>query len=154
MKRKDWKMATNTSPTQPMHCNANSNNISYSNGTISNGTGLTTSNLVNYYTTAATTTTGSNTAFDVFTSYMKPKSFKLGNTVVCIYNCYNKYFMVDNVQFSFETEGTNVKLRVANYGTTNLYSLDEVRNYIKTLKMYYLKCKEFEKQLKLTSDFQ
>lgn len=86
-------MATNTSPTQPMHCNANSNNISYSNGTISNGTGLTTSNLVNYYTTAA-------------------KSFKLGNTVVCIYNCYNRYFMVDNVQFSFETEGTNVKLRV------------------------------------------
>lgn len=148
MKRRDWKMATNTSPTQQMHCNANSN------GTISNGTGLTTSNLVNYYTTAAaTTTTASNTAFDVFTSYMKPKSFKLGNKVVCIYNCYNKYFMVDNVQFSFETEGTNVKLRVANYGTTNLYSLDEVRNYIKTLKMYYLKCKEFEKQLKLSSDF-
>ena len=61
--------------------------------------------------------------------------------------------MVDNVQFSFETQGTNVTLKVGTYGTTNLSSLDEVRNYIKSMKMYYLKCKEFEKQLELTSDF-
>ena len=61
--------------------------------------------------------------------------------------------MVDNVHFSFETQGTNVTLRVSTYGTTNLSSLDEVRNYIKSMKMYYLKCKEFEKQLELTSDF-
>ena len=42
---------------------------------------------------------------------------------------------------------------VGTCGTTNLSSLDEVRNYIKSMKMYYLKCKEFEKQLELTSDF-
>lgn len=76
-----------------------------------------------------------------------------GNTTVYVYNCDNKYFMVDNVQFSFETQGTNVTLKVGTYGTTNLSSLDEVRNYIKSMKMYYLKCKEFEKQLELTSDF-
>lgn len=76
-----------------------------------------------------------------------------GNATVCISNCDNKYFIVDNVQFSFETHGTNVILKVGTYGTTTLYSLDEVRNYIKSMKMYYLKCKEFEKQLELTSDF-
>lgn len=76
-----------------------------------------------------------------------------GNTTVCIYNFDNKYFIADNVNFSFETQGTNVTLRVSTSGTTNLSSLDEVRNYIKSMKMYYLKCKEFEKQLELTSDF-
>lgn len=76
-----------------------------------------------------------------------------GNTRVCVYNCDNKYFTVDNVQFSFDTNGTNVTLRVGTCGTTTLSSLDELRNYIKSMKMYYLKCKEFEKQLELTSDF-
>lgn len=61
--------------------------------------------------------------------------------------------MVDAVQFSFETQGTNVTLRLGTYGTTMLSNLEEVRNYIKTMKMYYLKCKKFEKQLKLSSDF-
>lgn len=61
--------------------------------------------------------------------------------------------MVDNVQFSFETQGTNVTLKVGTYGTTMLSNLEEVRNYIKSMKMYYLKCKEFEKQLELSSDF-
>lgn len=61
--------------------------------------------------------------------------------------------MVDNVHFTFETQGTNVTLKVNTYGTTNLSSLDEVRNYIKSMKMYYLKAKEFEKQLKLSGDF-
>lgn len=61
--------------------------------------------------------------------------------------------MVDAVQFSFETQGTNVTLRIGTYGTTMLSNLEEVRNYIKTMKMYYLKCKEFEKQLELSSDF-
>ena len=70
-----------------------------------------------------------------------------------VYNCDNKYFMVDNVQFSFETQGTNVTLKVGTYGTTMLSNLEEVRNYIKSMKMYYLKCKEFEKQLELSSDF-
>lgn len=61
--------------------------------------------------------------------------------------------MVDNVHFTFETQGTNVTLKVNTYGTTNLYNLDEVRNYVKSMKMYYLKAKEFEKQLKLSGDF-
>ena len=61
--------------------------------------------------------------------------------------------MVDNLRFTFETQGTNVALIVSTFGTTTLSSLDEVRNYIKSMKLYYLKCKEFEKQLELTSDF-
>ena len=163
VKRRDWKMATTgtaptqvtSTPTQPQHGNATVSSITISNGTASNGTGTITisdtiSNL-GYYTTAGTSI--SNAAWSLYTNYMKPKTFKLGNTTVCIYNCDNKYFIVDNVHFSFETQGTNVTLRVGTYGTTNLSSLDEVRNYIKSMKMYYLKCKEFEKQLELSSDF-
>lgn len=150
-------MATGKAPTQvtstltqPQPGNATISSISISNGTNTNGT-ITISNLGNYYTTAGTTI--SNAAWSVYTNYMKPKTFKLGNTTVCVYNCDNKYFMVDNVHFTFETQGTNVILRVSTYETTNLSSLDEVRNYIKSMKMYYLKCKEFEKQLELSSDF-
>lgn len=146
-----------STPTQQQHGDATVSSITISNGTASNGTGTITisntiSNLGNYYTTAAGTSI-SNAAWSLYTNYMKPKTFKLGNTTVCIYNCDNKYFIVDNVHFSFETQGTNVTLRVGTYGTTNLSSLDEVRNYIKSMKMYYLKCKEFEKQLELSSDF-
>ena len=139
-----------STPTQPQPGNATISSISISNGTNTNGT-ITISNLGNYYTTAGTTI--SNAAWTVYTNYMKPKSFKLGNTTICVYNCDNKYFMVDNVHFTFEPQGTNVILRVNTYGTTNLSTLDEVRNYIKSMKMYYLKCKEFEKQLELSSDF-
>ena len=133
------------------HGNANSSSMSFSNGAITNGSGLTVSNLGNYYTTAGTSIT--NAMWNVYKSYMKPKIFRLGNIAVCVYNCDNKYFMVDNVNFSFETQGITVTLRVSTFGTTNLYSLDEVRHYIKSMKMYYLKCKEFEKQLELSSDF-
>lgn len=139
-----------STPTQQSTGNATVSSISISNGTNTNGT-ITISNLGNYYTTAGTSI--SNAVWGVYTNYMKPKTFKLGNTTVCVYNCDNKYFMVDNVHFSFETQGTNVTLRVSTYGTTNLSTLDEVRNYIKSMKMYYLKCKEFEKQLELSSDF-
>ena len=140
-----------STPTQHSQLsNATVSSISISNGTSTNGT-ITISNLGQYTTTSVPHI--SNAAWNVYTTYMKPKTFKLGNTVVCVYNCENKYFMVDNVHFSFETQGTNVTLRVSTYGTTNLSSLDEVRNYIKSMKMYYLKCKEFEKQLELSSDF-
>lgn len=142
---------TQMTATHSQHSNANSSSMSFSNGTISNGAGVTVSNLGNYYTTAGTSIT--NTMWNVYTSYMKPKIFRLGNIAVCVYNCDNKYFMVDNVNFSFETQGTTVTLRVSTFGTTNLSSLDEVRHYIKSMKMYYLKCKEFEKQLELSSDF-
>ena len=142
---------TQMTATHSHHSNANSSSMSFSNGTISNGSGLTVSNLGNCYTIAGTSIT--NTMWNVYTSYMKPKIFRLGNIPVCVYNCDNKYFMVDNVHFSFETQGANVTLRVSTYGTTNVSSLDEVRHYIKSMKMYYLKCKEFEKQLELTSDF-
>lgn len=142
---------TQMTATHSQYSNANSSSMSFSNGTISNGAGVTVSNLGNYYTTAGTSIT--NTMWNVYTSYMKPKIFRLGNIAVCVYNCDNKYFMVDNVNFSFETQGTTVTLRVSTFGTTNLSSLDEVRHYIKSMKMYYLKCKEFEKQLELSSDF-
>lgn len=140
-----------STPTQPQHGNATVSSISISNGTVSNGTGTLTISNLGYYTTAGTSI--SNAALNVYTNYMKPKTFKLGNTTVCVYNCWNTYFIVDNVHFSFETQGTIVTLKVGTYGTTNLSSLDEVRNYIKSMKMYYLKCKEFEKQLELSSDF-
>lgn len=56
--------------TQSQHGNANVSSISISNGTVSNGTGLTVSNL-GYYTTA------SNSMLGIYTNYMKPKTFKL-----------------------------------------------------------------------------
>ena len=57
------------------HSNATVSSISISNGTVSNGTGVTISNLGNYYTTAGTSI--SNAAWTVYTNYMKPKTFKL-----------------------------------------------------------------------------
>ena len=66
-------MSTGTAPTQPQpqHGNATVSSMSFSNGTVSNGTGGTISNLGNYYTTTA------NSVWSVYTNYMKPKSFKL-----------------------------------------------------------------------------
>ena len=52
----------------------NSSSMSFSNGTVSNGTGVTISNLGNYYTTASPSITN---AWSVYTNYMKPKIFKL-----------------------------------------------------------------------------
>lgn len=77
-------MVTGTAPTQvtstptqhSQHSNANVSSISISNGTVSNGTGtITISNLGNYYTTAGTSI--SNAAWNIYTNYMKPKTFKL-----------------------------------------------------------------------------
>lgn len=66
-----------STPTQhSQHSNANSSSISLSNGSVSNGSGsITISNLGNYYTTAGTSI--SNAVWNVYTNYMKPKSFKL-----------------------------------------------------------------------------
>ena len=81
VKRRDWKMASGTAltvtSTQPQqqhsqYSNATVSSMSFSNGTVSNGTGGTISNLWNYYTTTAT-----NAVWSVYTNYMKPKSFKL-----------------------------------------------------------------------------
>lgn len=65
-------MSTSTAHTQPQHGNATVSSMSLSNGTVSNRSGLTISNLGNYYTTTAT-----NDVWSVYTNYMKPKSFKL-----------------------------------------------------------------------------
>lgn len=64
-------MSTGTAPTQTQHGNATVSSMSFSNGTVSNGTGGTISNLWNYYTTAT------NAVWSFYTNYMKPKSFKL-----------------------------------------------------------------------------
>lgn len=64
-----------STPTQPHHGNTNSSSISFSNSTVSNGTGVTISNLGTYYT--ATGTSISNAVWNVYTNYMKPKTFKL-----------------------------------------------------------------------------
>ena len=65
---------TSTQPQQQhsQYSNATVSSISLSNGTVSNRSGLTISNLGNYYTTTAT-----NGVWSVYTNYMKPKSFKL-----------------------------------------------------------------------------
>lgn len=55
--------------------NANSSSMSFSNGTVTNGSGVTVSNLGNYYTTASQSIT--NAVWNVYTSYMKPKIFRL-----------------------------------------------------------------------------
>lgn len=61
--------------------------------------------------------------------------------------------MVDNVIFSFETTGTTVRLNVTTSCQARMNTLDKLRNYIKTMKVYYLKAKEFEKQLNMSGDF-
>lgn len=55
--------------------NANSSSMSFSNGTVTNGSGVIVSNLGNYYTTASQSIT--NAVWNVYTSYMKPKIFRL-----------------------------------------------------------------------------
>lgn len=93
VKRRDWKMATGTqvtstqithtaTPAQHYQHSMNSSSMSFSNGTVSNGSGLTISNgtgvtisNLGYYTTAGTSI--SNVAWTVYTNYMKPKTFKL-----------------------------------------------------------------------------
>ncbi len=70
-------------PVQHSQHSMNSSSMSFSNGTVSNvsgltvsnGTGVTVTNLGNYYTTAGTSI--SNAAWTVYTNYMKPKTFKL-----------------------------------------------------------------------------
>ena len=69
-------------PVQHSQHSMNSSSMSFSNGTVSNGSGLTVSNgtgvtisnLGNYLTTG---TSISNVAWTVYTNYMKPKTFKL-----------------------------------------------------------------------------
>lgn len=131
-----------TALTQTGSLTSTTSTITVSNGTVGTGT----VSLANYIPIT-------NSSWTVLSNYLKPKCFRLGDTKVCIYNCDNKYFMVDNVLFSFEVKGTNVNLKISTYGTTTLNSLDEVKNFIKSIKVYYRKCKEFEKQLELSSDF-
>ena len=83
----------------------------------------------------------------------KTKFFKLGGRKIYIWNYDNKYFMVDNVNFSFETTGTADHLNILTSCQSRMNTLDELRNYIKTMKVYYLKAKEFEKQLNMSGDF-
>lgn len=65
-----------STPTQQQHGNATVSSISISNGTASNVNGsITISNLRNYYTAAGTSI--SNAAWNVYTNFMKPKTFKL-----------------------------------------------------------------------------
>ena len=70
------QMSIQTQSQQQQHSqhSMNSSSISFSNGTVSNGTGVTISNLGNYLTTG---TSISNVAWTVYTNYMKPKTFKL-----------------------------------------------------------------------------
>ena len=69
-------------PVQHSQHSMNSSSMSFSNGTVSNGSGLTVSNgtgvtisNLGYYTTAGTSI--STAVWSVYSNYMKPKSFKL-----------------------------------------------------------------------------
>jgi hypothetical protein len=152
-------MATKTTVTQPQvqahsqYQASGSQNISV--GTQGTASGITVSNN-GTITVSGPIGIGTIQHYNLLNSYYSPlkaKCFKLGDTSISIYNCDNKYFIVDNVKFSFVTNNGSVSLKVDTQSTTQLNSLEEVRNYIKTMKLYYLKCKEFEKQLKMSGDF-
>ena len=130
-------------PTQTNNTNTITTNGNYS-GIVTVGPSVTTST---YATTAA------STWYYNYYDKAKTRFFKLGGRKICIWNYDNKYFMVDDVNFSFATTGTTVHLNVTTLGQTRMNSLDELRNYIKTMKIYYLKAKEFEKQLNMSGDF-
>ena len=121
------------------------------NSLTTNGSGI-----VTLGPSVITTSTYATTAANWYYNYYdkaKTRFFKLGGRKICIWNYDNKYFMVDDVNFSFATTGTTVHLNVTTLGQTRMNSLDELRNYIKTMKIYYLKAKEFEKQLNMSGDF-
>lgn len=76
------QIAHTPTPVHHSQHSMNSSSMSFSNGTVSNGSGLTVSNgtgvtisNLGYYTTAGTSI--SNVAWTVYTNYMKPKTFKL-----------------------------------------------------------------------------
>lgn len=127
---------TQTNNTNTITTNGNNSGIvTFGPSVITTSTYATTAAWYNYYDRA------------------KTKFFKLGGRKICIWNYDNKYFMVDNVNFSFETTGTTVHLNIITSCQTRMNTLDELRNYIKTMKVYYLKAKEFEKQLNMSGDF-
>ena len=130
-------------PTQTNNTNTITTNGNYS-GIVTVGPSV--------ITTSTYATTAASTWYNYY-DRAKTKFFKLGGRKICIWNYDNKYFMVDNVIFSFETTGTTVRLNVTTSCQARMNTLDELRNYIKTMKVYYLKAKEFEKQLNMSGDF-
>ena len=147
--------STMTTPVQSGSANQTGNTQAAFNSTQnSNGTITISGPAITNTTTGITISTANWTTYTSYADYMgTPKCFKLGDKKINIYNRQNKCFFVTNVNFKFETTNTDVKLVISTNGTTILKSLDDVRNYIKTMKLYYLKCKEFEKQLHLSTDF-
>ena len=140
--------ATPSQASYPTQTNSTTTNTLTTNGNYS---GIVT--IGPSITTTSTYTTTATTNWFNYYGRAKTKMFKLGGRKICIWNYDNKYFMVDNVNFSFETTGTTVHLNVSTLGQSQMKTLDELRNYIKTMKIYYLKAKEFEKQLNMSGDF-
>ena len=115
----------------------------------------------NTLTTLAHTTTGT-LSIDTNTGSVhmiphtswKRKYFKLGNTKIMSTNLMNREVSAEKVNFSFITTEQGVDLNIhKEYSDITFKSLDELRDYLKRLKEYYIKAKEFEKQLNILSDF-
>ena len=78
----------------------------------------------------------------------------IGDYKMRIINYNNRQIIVDSVSFEFDTTSTGVVLHVkGNYGSMNMNSLHELKEYINRVKLTYLKAKEFEKQLNIMGDF-
>lgn len=79
---------------------------------------------------------------------------QIGDYQMRITNYQNKTIFVDSVSFNFKTTATGIILHVeGNYTTQQMNSLQELKEYIKRVKLTYLKAKEFEKQLNMIGDF-
>ena len=78
----------------------------------------------------------------------------IGDYKMRVNNFNNKTITVDCISFKFDNTNTGIKLHVTgNYETINMKSLDELREYIKKMKLLYIKAKKFEKQLNIEGDF-
>ena len=84
------------------------------------------------------------------------RSFMLGNKKILITNIENKVIQIQKVKFEYTTTETGIKLEIDTgyYDKVEFTNLADAKDYIMRLKKYYLKAKEFEKQLNILGDFE
>lgn len=84
------------------------------------------------------------------------RTFMLGNRKILITNLDNKIIQIQKVKFEYTTTETGIKLEIDTdyYNQVEFTNLADAKDYIMRLKKYYLKAKEFEKQLNILGDFE
>lgn len=84
------------------------------------------------------------------------RTFMLGNRKILITNLDNKIIQIQKVKFEYTTTETGIKLEIDTgyYDQVEFTNLADAKDYIMRLKKYYLKAKEFEKQLNILGDFE